>query len=57
MKVARLPPQLMHAQALEVINEVAVAQELMDVDAAADQGDGGDDDDAGMDADDGGGDY
>ncbi|XP_062185215.1 probable helicase MAGATAMA 3 [Phragmites australis] len=50
MKVERLPPQLMHAQALEAINEVVVRQELMDVDA-----DGGDDD-AAMGADDGGGD-
>uniref|UniRef100_A0A0A9D536 DNA2/NAM7 helicase-like C-terminal domain-containing protein n=1 Tax=Arundo donax TaxID=35708 RepID=A0A0A9D536_ARUDO len=56
MKVERLPPQLVHAQALEAINEVVVGQELMDVDPAADQADGGDDDDAGMDADDGGGD-
>jgi senataxin len=46
MKVDRLPPPELR-NALEAINEVAVRQELMNVDAAADQADGGDDDDAG----------
>ncbi|KAL6876336.1 hypothetical protein ACP4OV_012908 [Aristida adscensionis] len=55
MKVERLPPALMNAQALEAINEIVVGQELMHADAAVDQADGGDDD-AAMEVDDGGGD-
>lgn len=54
MKVERLPPDLKRTQALEAINEVVVRQELMDVDDAGEQADGGDGD--AMEADDGGGD-
>ncbi|KAK3144776.1 hypothetical protein QOZ80_4AG0317720 [Eleusine coracana subsp. coracana] len=53
MKVERLPPPELR-NTLEAISEVAVRQELMNVDDAADQADGGDDDDTVMDADDGG---
>ncbi|KAK3142623.1 hypothetical protein QOZ80_4BG0349090 [Eleusine coracana subsp. coracana] len=53
MKVERLPPPELR-NALEAISEMAVRQELMNVDDAVDQADGGDDDDTVMDADDGG---
>lgn len=53
MKVEKNP---LYAQVFEEINEEVVRQELMNVDAAADHADAGDDDDVAMDADDGGGD-
>jgi senataxin len=51
MKVERVPPPELK-NAVEAINEVALRQELMNVDDAADQADAGDDDAAAMDADD-----
>ncbi|AQK62887.1 putative helicase MAGATAMA 3 [Zea mays] len=56
MKVERRPPPELNARVLEEINQEVVRQELMNVDDAADHADAGDDDDADMDADDGGGD-
>lgn len=56
MKVEKNPQSEPYAQVLEEINEEVVRQELMNVEDAADHADAGDDDDAAMDADDGGGD-
>lgn len=56
MKVEKHPLPEPNAQVLEEINQEVVRQELMNVNDAADHADVGDDDDAAMDADDGGGD-
>ncbi|KAG2634775.1 hypothetical protein PVAP13_2NG309409 [Panicum virgatum] len=56
MVVQKDPPVGLKAEALEAMNEEAHRQGFMNVDAADDQADAGDDDDAAMDVDDGGGD-
>jgi len=56
MFVEKNPPAEPKAEVLDAMNEEAHRQGLMDVDAADDQADAGDDDDAAMDVDDGGGD-